>query len=46
MNRHDQIAFYWNELMMLCEAKEMYVPEDYERLYNEIIVQINELEVA
>ena len=46
MNRQDEIAFQWNELMILCEAREMYAPEEYERRYDEIVAQINELEVA
>lgn len=46
MNRQEQIAFHWNDLMMLCEAREVYAPEEYERRYNEILARINELEVA
>ena len=46
MKREDQIAYHWNDLMMLCEAREIYVPEEYERRYNEIIAQINALETV
>jgi len=44
MNREEQITYHWNDLMVHCETKERFNEEEFERIYNEIIAKINEME--
>ena len=44
MNREEQITYHWNDLMVHCETKESFNEEEFERIYDEIVAKINEME--
>jgi hypothetical protein len=44
MNVNDQINQLWNDLMIHCECKNDFPEEEYIRVYDDIIRQINQLQ--